>query len=262
MLAGVEADEIRAFYEDAYTARGDGEENRRWRELGAVGKADHIIRLTALAALTPQTVLEVGCGDGAVSAELGRRGFGARRAGLEISAAAAAIAAQRPELAGVARFDGDRIPAGDDSHDLVFATHVLEHVPDPAGLAAEMRRVARHAVIAEVPLEANLSARRPRARALSQSAGHIQRFDRAAVRRLLATSGWRIAAELLDPLPRAVHLHAREGRRARALGDARWALRRGLAVVPSLATRLVTLHHAVIVVPAGGDGRRPEILDR
>lgn len=248
-------EEIRAFYEDAYRPRaGDGEDERRWRELGAVGKADHVMTLAAIAAVTPATMLEVGCGDGAVSAELGRRGFGGRRSGIDVSATAVAIAAARPELAVAERYDGERIAAADDSYDLVFATHVLEHVTDPGALVAELRRVARLALIVEVPLERNLAARRPAARALSRSAGHIQCFDRHSVRQLAAVGGWRIAGELLDPLPAAVHLHGRSGVRARAIGQMKSIVRHGLALAPALATRLFTLHYALVTVPDPGPG--------
>ena len=45
-------------------------------------------------------------------------------------------------------------------HDLVIATHVLEHVPRPADLVAELVRVGR-TVVLEVPLEDNLRKRPP-----------------------------------------------------------------------------------------------------
>src|SRR4051794_35560344 len=107
-------DEMQDFYEKSYTPGADGDRYGQWRELGALGKADHVIQLSRDIGLSaPETVLEVGCGDGAVLAELGRRGFGRRRVALEISASAVALARGRPELAEVAVFDGVRIPAPD-----------------------------------------------------------------------------------------------------------------------------------------------------
>src|SRR5213075_2506045 len=102
-------------------------------------------------------VLEVGCGDGALLAELADRGFAPTLAGFEISERAAEIA--RGRGLDVEVFDGSHLPAGDASYDLGILSHVLEHVRDPGELLRETARVCR-AVVVEVPLEANLSARR------------------------------------------------------------------------------------------------------
>src|SRR5207253_2175240 len=74
------ADQLQGFYEDCYTPGVDGDKYRRWRELGAVTKADHVVDLAArIGVIGTASVAEIGCGDGAVLAELGRRGFGQRR---------------------------------------------------------------------------------------------------------------------------------------------------------------------------------------
>jgi SAM-dependent methyltransferase len=250
-MARLAEDQLHEFYEQCYTPGADGDKYRRWRELGAEGKADHVAELVARAGLpAPRTVCEVGCGDGAVLGVLGRRGFGGVRVGYEISASGVKLAAERPQIAAAYVFDGERLPVGDDAYDLVFATHVLEHVPDPAPLTCELLRAGR-AVVIEVPLEANLSARRPAARAASEGVGHLHRFHRRAIRTLVADAGGEVAAELVDPLPRAVHLFGAEGAAARAKGYAKWALRAGAASVPALGERLITLHYAVLALPAG-----------
>jgi SAM-dependent methyltransferase len=241
--------DLRGFYERAYAPTADAERHGRWRALSAVAKADHVVRLAAaIGRDDPGVVAEIGCGDGAVLAELGRRGFGRTRVGFEISTAAVEMAGQRPEVDDAVAFDGEHIPAGDAAYDLAFATHVLEHVPDPARVLRELTRVAR-AVVIEVPLERNLSARRPAARAASQAAGHLQRFDRAAVRALVAETGWDVRSEIVDPLGLEVHLFDRGTTAARAKGLAKWAVRRVLAVRPEIGTRLFTVHFAVAATP-------------
>jgi SAM-dependent methyltransferase len=248
-MARLAEEHIHEFYEQCYTPGVDGDKYRRWRELGAEGKADHVVELVTRAGLAPpQSVCEVGCGDGAVLGVLGRRGFGARRIGYEISASGVKLAGERAEVDEAHVFDGARLPVGDDAYDLVFATHVLEHVPDPAPLTRELLRTGRAAVI-EVPLEANLSAHRPAARAASEGVGHLHRFDRRAIRALVDGAGGRVAAELVDPLPREVHLFGAQGGAARAKGYAKWALRAGAAAVPAVGERLITLHFAVLALP-------------
>jgi SAM-dependent methyltransferase len=240
-------DQLREFYEHRYEPRpgADG----RWRELGALTKAEHIVRLLAGAgSANPASVLDVGCGDGAVLAELARRGVGSTRVGLDISSSAVRLAASRPELAAAHAFDGERIEFEDRAYDLAFATHVLEHVPAPERLLAELLRVARVAIV-EVPLESNLSARRPHARQLSRAAGHLQRFSRGEIRRLLTDAGWEPRGEILDPLPRAVHTFGADGPAATAKGSVKWALRAAVSALPVLAERLITLHYAVLAIP-------------
>lgn len=243
---GSDAGEVRDRYEAAYASSGEG--LRRWRELGAVVKADHICRLIS-GIRRPDTVIEVGCGDGAVMAELARRAIGQRLVGVDISSAAIGLALGRPEITEARVFDGLRIDDPDNSYDLAVCSHVLEHVEAPLRLLEEITRVASEAIVIEVPLESNLSARRAKARGLSENAGHVQRFDRRSVRTLIAATGWQVRGEVLDPLPAAVHTFGATNTLAVAKGYAKWAVRAALALQPQLAERLITLHYAVIATP-------------
>ena len=71
--------DLSGFYDSAYT-RG-GERHAAWRELGARGKADHVEELVPRA----RRVVEVGCGDGALLAELSRRRYGDSLPGSGVS---------------------------------------------------------------------------------------------------------------------------------------------------------------------------------
>jgi SAM-dependent methyltransferase len=230
--------DLAEFYDDAYSHTGaEAERWAHWRALSARGKADHVI---ALHPQSPAVVCEVGCGDGALLAELAGRGYGREHVGFEVSPEAARIASGRSELR-VSAFDGEHIPAADGAFDLGVLSHVLEHVPDPAALLRETARVCREIVV-EVPLEDNVSARRPAKVAEAQRIGHLQRFSRADVHALAAAAGLRVAGELSDALPLEVH-------RFHGGGRTKWALRAGLLTVAApLARRLFTVHHAALLV--------------
>jgi SAM-dependent methyltransferase len=237
--------DLAGFYDSAY-ARG-GERHARWRELGARGKADHVEALAGPA----DRVVEVGCGDGALLAELSRRGFGKSLAGFDISEAAIELARGRsiPRVTRLEMFDGHTLPADAGSFDLALLSHVLEHVPEPAPLLRETARVARR-VLMEVPLERNVSARRFVSRQRSAEAGHLDALDRDSVRALVESAGLRVERELLDPMPREVHTFFADTPVARARGLAKAALRRGVfAVSESAAERAFTLHYAALCVP-------------
>jgi SAM-dependent methyltransferase len=240
------------FYDAAYTQDpAAAARYARWRALGAIGKADHVIALCARAGVRPASTLEVGCGDGALLCELHRRGFGGRLAGVEITEAAVEIARSRPQIDAVELYDGLHLRAGEGAYGLGILSHVLEHVPDPVTLLAEVARTCR-AVLVEVPLEANWSARRASKRAHAAEVGHLQRLDRAAVHGIVARAGLSLVGELEDPLPLEVHRFFAAGPAQQASASAKWALRAGThRLAAPLARRLFTVHYACLCLPRG-----------
>ena len=129
-----DSESLVGFYERAYSHEGpEAAEYARWRALSAVGKADHVTRLCARAGFAPASTLDVGCGDGALLAELSRRSFGGTLAGMEISEPAAEIARRALPGAAIGIFDGTTLPLADGAFELGILSHVLEHVPDPRG---------------------------------------------------------------------------------------------------------------------------------
>jgi SAM-dependent methyltransferase len=246
-----ESAHFQRFYEESYSSDPTSAAlYGRWRALGAVGKADHVLTLAARGGIAPASTLDVGCGDGALLCELRRRGFGGRLSGVEISDAAVAIARERVEIDSVARFDGVNLTERDAAYDLGILSHVLEHAPDPPALLAEVARVCR-AVIVEVPLESNLSARRSGKREHAAEVGHLQRLDRAAARAIVERAGLAIACELEDALPLSVQRFFACSAPARAAASVKWALRSSLhRLAPTQARRLFTVHYACLCRPA------------
>lgn len=243
--------ELADFYEETYsqdTAR--AERGSRWRALGARGKADHVIALCAGAGIAPKSTLDVGCGDGALLCELRRRGFGGRLEGVEIAPAAVEIARERDEIERVELYDGQHLPAPGGAYELGILSHVLEHVDEPAALLAETARACA-AVVVEVPLEDNVSARRGAKREHAVEVGHLQRLSRSSVRAIVSDAGLRVGGELDDALPLAVYRFLAAGElAAQATATAKWALRAGThRVAPALARRAFTVHYACLCLP-------------
>ena len=230
----------REFYEAGYAV--PDERMGRWRAIGARSKAAHVAVLATRAGVQPRTVVEIGCGDGAVLAELARRGWTVD--GFELAENAARAARERGIARRVERFDGEHVPAATDEYDLAVLSHVLEHVPDPLPLLEEAARVARN-VLVEVPLEDNRSARRPAKRKLSEEAGHLHAFNRADVQKLLTDAGLEARAELTDPLPYEHHAFFSGA----AKGGAKWLARSAMHKA-GIAERLITVHYAVLATRA------------
>lgn len=96
----------------------------------------------ALADTDAPAVLDLGCGSGD-SVDL-FRSLDARASwvGLDVDDSAEVLARTRSD-ATFATFDGERIPFEDESFDLVYCAQVLEHVPRPELVMAEVARVLR-----------------------------------------------------------------------------------------------------------------------
>lgn len=98
--------------------------------------AEHFARLAPDGA----SLLDVGCGDGQLTAELGRLRPDLRLRGIDVQVRPDAVIAVDP-------FDGERIPAADRSYDSVLFVDVLHHAEQPADLLAEGVRVARRCIL-------------------------------------------------------------------------------------------------------------------
>lgn len=105
------------------------------------GRTRPAIWLDALALDGTETILDVGCGNGAYLGELRRRGHTGRLLGADLSPGMAAVASETG--AGVVVADATRLPVATGAVDLALAMHMLYHVPDVPATVAELRRVVR-----------------------------------------------------------------------------------------------------------------------
>jgi SAM-dependent methyltransferase len=224
-----------ALYSEPYDEAMD-----RWRAIGAIDKASHILEMTRDHKGKIESVLEVGCGTGAVLQNLRMSGFGSRFVGLEIGSERSERKSSLATGIEIKGFDGITLPYPDESFDLVYASHVLEHVLDERGFLKEMRRVARRIVFVEVPCELHL---RVSMRTLQETLniGHINAYTPESFALTLETSGLRIKD--LKLFEHSLAVHQFHSNKAKAL--AKSLIRRSfLTVNKRLASRLFTYHCA------------------
>lgn len=86
------------------------------------------------------SVLDVGCGDGALAERLARLRPDLNLRGVDV------ILRPYSQIP-VTQYDGKRLPLDDDSVDVVLLVDVIHHADSPEALLAEAARTARHKVI-------------------------------------------------------------------------------------------------------------------
>jgi 2-polyprenyl-3-methyl-5-hydroxy-6-metoxy-1,4-benzoquinol methylase len=153
----------------------------------------------------PDSVLDVGCGEGVLTARWAAQ-LGPRRVvgvDLDDPKLHAEWEKRRRENLEFRTFGGDDLPYDDDGFDLVAAIEVLEHVPDPDHTLREMARVARRHVLVSVPREplwrALNIARGAYLRDLGNTPGHLNHWSRRAFVELLSSHG--TVSEVRAPAP-------------------------------------------------------------
>jgi SAM-dependent methyltransferase len=106
-----------------------------YRELAA----DSVTQVARYADLPGRVVLDIGGGPGHFTAAF--RARGARSLLVEPDPAELLARGEPPR--GAVRGDGMALPVADGGVDVCFSSNVLEHVPDPSAMLAEMIRVTR-----------------------------------------------------------------------------------------------------------------------
>jgi 2-polyprenyl-3-methyl-5-hydroxy-6-metoxy-1,4-benzoquinol methylase len=154
----------------------------------------------------PQSLLDVGCGEGVLVQEWALRlGEGRRVVGIDLeedSIQQGWSAHQAPNLE-YKVMRAENLPFADDEFDLACAIEVLEHVPDPEHTVAEMARCAQHHLLVSVPREPlwrmlNM-ARGAYWRHLGNTPGHLNHWSRRSFVALLARHGR--VTEVRSPFP-------------------------------------------------------------
>ena|SRR5438067_497335 len=155
----------------------------------------------------PESVLDVGCGEGVLTMRWAQRLGSGRVVGVDLEdpkLQAHWDARRRENLSFRPLPPADEpLPFCDDEFDLAAAIEVLEHVPDPGATLTEMARIARSHLLVSVPREPlwrvlNL-ARGAYLRELGNTPGHVNHWSRGAFVRLLERHGEVVEAR--SPFP-------------------------------------------------------------
>jgi 2-polyprenyl-3-methyl-5-hydroxy-6-metoxy-1,4-benzoquinol methylase len=143
----------------------------------------------------PQSLLDVGCGEGVLTQRWAKRLEPRRVVGIDLEdplLAAEWAKRAEPNLAYVPHA-AEQLPFADDEFDVATAIEVLEHVPDPGHTLAEMARCASSHLLVSVPREpvwrALNMARGAYWRNLGNTPGHVNHFSRRAIVALCAEHG-------------------------------------------------------------------------
>lgn len=153
----------------------------------------------------PESILDVGCGEGVLTYEWAER-LGERPiVGIDLDdpeLKAEWARRERPNLEFQCA-EATALSFADDSFDMACAIEVLEHVPDPETTVAEMARVARRHLLVSVPREplwrALNVARGAYLRQLGNTPGHVNHWSKRAFVSLLSRHG--TVVEARSPFP-------------------------------------------------------------
>lgn len=156
-------------------------------------------------AADPQSLLDVGCGEGVLIHQWAQRLGDKRVVGIDLeeeSIQAGWAQRQAPNLE-YKIMKAEDLPFADGEFDVATAIEVLEHVPDPEHTVAEMARVAQRWLLVSVPREPlwrglNM-ARGAYLKDLGNTPGHINHWSKRSFVKLLSQHGEVVQAR--SPFP-------------------------------------------------------------
>jgi 2-polyprenyl-3-methyl-5-hydroxy-6-metoxy-1,4-benzoquinol methylase len=157
------------------------------------------------AAADPQSLLDVGCGEGVLIHEWAQQLDNKRVVGIDLeeeSIQAGWAQRQAPNLE-YKIMKAEDLPFADGEFDVASAIEVLEHVPDPEHTVAEMARVASRWLLVSVPREPlwrglNL-ARGAYIKDLGNTPGHVNHWSKRSFVKMLSQHGEVVQAR--SPFP-------------------------------------------------------------
>ena len=228
LYQGVEPDwtRIAAIYQDEYHEL-RGHAGNPAVEAAKTGTTRHYLKKLERLRPPGRRFVEVGCSAGASLAVAAAGGWDVE--GVEVSAASAAVARQRPGVRAVHTGKLEDAPLDDGQTDVVMLLDVLEHIDPPEATLAKIHRLLKPGglVLIVTPDGGGLSTRLMGARWPHLFIEHVIMYSRRGLRRCLEAAGFRIERlgfawkwVNLDMLVRhaTIHRHVVGGAVLRALG--------------------------------------------
>ena len=153
----------------------------------------------------PQSLLDVGCGEGVLTHRWAARIAPRRIVGIDLEdpAIQAEWAGRQAPNLEYRVMKAEHLPFADGEFDVATAIEVLEHVPDPDHTVAEMARVASGHLLVSVPREpvwrAVNMARGAYVKDLGNTPGHVNHWSKRSFVELLSRHGRVVEAR--SPFP-------------------------------------------------------------
>lgn len=190
-------DELNRRYENAYRLHHHDELPADYiphKDARAQAQKNFILQHSSVATFDRITMLEIGCGIGALLRAVAELPNAGELTGIEPSPDMRDRA--RPRLPEGTRLLGGTFSTNtfdDGAFDLVAGSHILEHVPDPTAHLADIRSKVRPGgvLFLEVPHETELGVREITV-ARQKNLMHLLFFDRETLLAALRTAGWHV----------------------------------------------------------------------
>jgi 2-polyprenyl-3-methyl-5-hydroxy-6-metoxy-1,4-benzoquinol methylase len=153
----------------------------------------------------PQSILDVGCGEGVLTEQWADKLGGGRIVGIDLDDPKLKAEWDKRQRANLEYRveDATNLSFADDEFDMATAIEVLEHVPDPVRTVTEMARVAKSWVLVSVPREPlwrglNM-ARGAYLKDLGNTPGHINHWSKRSFVSMLSQHG--TVEDVRSPFP-------------------------------------------------------------
>lgn len=222
-------------YEDYFETDSAGTQER------ALAAVESVAAIQKMGGHTLGSVIDVGAGDGVVSAEIDRHGLATTITAAEISPSGLSrIRARKFRVpVKIQQIDGYTLPFEDSAFATAVCSHVIEHVEHERIFLREIARVADQMFLI-APLEGCLRGR------VDRRMGHINYYSPMSLSNLVETSGFRIEESLVFPAS-SEREQIISGRFAGALKS---AIRRSVTLLArGLAPHLMTHVMAIQAIP-------------
>lgn len=163
-----------------------------WHEDRSAWKAEQVVRIMERNAISPETIVDIGCGAGAILRAMSKRWPQAECLGIDPSPDAIALAETSPEK-GMTTFRVGLVSDLDSRFDVALALDVFEHVDDYLGFLRTLKDEVDRCVF-HIPLDLtvlNLLRSKPLKRKRSIQ-GHLHYFNRQTALETLEEVGFTV----------------------------------------------------------------------